>query len=106
MTPVIEVHNLKKTYPDGTEAVKGVSFQVAPGEFFGLLGPNGAGKSTTIKILITLLPMTSGEARIVGRDVIGEPDAVRREIGYAAQDVGVDDDLTGRENLVLLGRLY
>jgi daunorubicin resistance ABC transporter ATP-binding subunit len=104
--PVIEVENLTKVYPDGTEAVKGVSFQVARGEFFGFLGPNGAGKSTTIKMLITLLAKTSGEARIFGHDIDRDAAAIRRRIGYSAQEVGVDDDLTGRENLVLQGRLY
>ncbi|MGA2231368.1 MAG: ATP-binding cassette domain-containing protein, partial [Tepidisphaeraceae bacterium] len=104
--PVIQVADLIKTYPDGTEAVKGISFHVNPGEFFAFLGPNGAGKSTTIKILITLLAKTAGEARIFGRDVVKEPDAVRSLIGYSAQEVGVDDDLSGRENLMLQGRLY
>jgi ABC-2 type transport system ATP-binding protein len=104
--PVIAVDNLTKVYPDGTEAVKGVSFQVRRGEFFGFLGPNGAGKSTTIKMLITLLAQTSGAARVFGLDTTGEADAIRRRIGYSAQDIGVDDDLTGRENLVLQGRLY
>jgi ABC-2 type transport system ATP-binding protein len=103
---VIEVDGLRKTYPDGTEAVKGIGFAVARGEFFGFLGPNGAGKSTTIKILITLLARSGGEARVLGRDVDREADAIRRSIGYAAQEVGVDDDLTGRENLTLQGRLY
>src|SRR5207249_3924682 len=103
---VIEVRDLRKVYPDGTEAVKGITFQVERGEFFGFLGPNGAGKSTTIKMLITLLAPTGGEARVLGHDVSREPDAIRRGIGYAAQEVGVDDDLTGRENLLLQGRLY
>ena len=106
MDAVIEVAGLRKTYPDGTEAVKGIDFRVARGEFFGFLGPNGAGKSTTIKILITLLARSGGAARVLGRDVDREADAIRRSIGYAAQEVGVDDDLTGRENLTLQGRLY
>jgi ABC-2 type transport system ATP-binding protein len=104
--PVIQVAGLTKTYPDGTQAVKGISFYVNPGEFFAFLGPNGAGKSTTIKILITLLAKSGGEARIFGRDVAKEPDAVRSLIGYCAQEVGMDDDLSGRENLTLQGRLY
>jgi daunorubicin resistance ABC transporter ATP-binding subunit len=103
---VIEVEELTKVYPDGTEAVRGISFRVARGAFFGFLGPNGAGKSTTIKILITLLGQTGGTARILGHDVTREADAIRRRIGYAAQEVGVDDDLSGRENLLLQGRLY
>jgi ABC-2 type transport system ATP-binding protein len=106
VAPVIEVTDLLKTYPDGTEAVKKISFTVEDGEFFGFLGPNGAGKSTTIKMLITLLQPTGGSMRLMGRDVTSETDAVRRLIGYAAQDVGVDDDLSGRENLVLQGELF
>ncbi|HEY7154399.1 MAG TPA: ATP-binding cassette domain-containing protein, partial [Gemmataceae bacterium] len=93
-------------YPDGTRAVQGVTFRVARGEFFGFLGPNGAGKSTTIKMLITLLDKTSGEARVLGHDIRRDAAAIRRRIGYSAQEVGLDDDLTGRENLLLQGRLY
>jgi ABC-2 type transport system ATP-binding protein len=104
--PVIEVENITKIYPDGTEAVSGVSFHVQRGEFFGFLGPNGAGKSTTIKMLITLLDQTSGRASVLGFDTRREADAIRRRIGYAAQDSGVDDDLTGRENLLIQGRLH
>src|SRR5262245_55998231 len=103
---IIDVRDLTKVYPDGTRAVQGVTFQVACGEFFGFLGPNGAGKSTTIKMLITLLDKTSGEARVLGHDVGRDEDAIRRCIGYSAQEVGLDDDLTGRENLLLQGRLY
>ncbi len=106
MAHVIEVQNLVKTYPDGTEAVRDISFDVDEGEFFGFLGPNGAGKSTTIKILITLLRKTSGDIRIIDMDVTSQTDEIRRQIGYAAQEVGVDDDLTARENLVLQGQLY
>ncbi|HTU89942.1 MAG TPA: ATP-binding cassette domain-containing protein [Gemmataceae bacterium] len=104
--PIIDVRDLAKVYPDGTRAVQGVSFQVARGEFFGFLGPNGAGKSTTIKILITLLDKTSGEAYVFGHDVERDADAIRRRIGYSAQEIGLDDELTGRENLFLQGRLY
>ncbi|HZY84399.1 MAG TPA: ATP-binding cassette domain-containing protein [Gemmataceae bacterium] len=104
--PVIEVENLSKTYPDGTEAVRGVSFRVGRGEFFGFLGPNGAGKSTTIKVLITLLDKTAGSARVFGHDTDCEAAAVRRRLGYSAQEIGLDDDLTGRENLLLQGRLH
>ena len=81
MDAVIEVEGLRKTYPDGTEAVKGIDFEVARGEFFGFLGPNGAGKSTTIKILITLLARSRGESRVLGRDVDREADAIRRSMG-------------------------
>ncbi len=104
--PVLDVHSLRKVYRDGTEAVKGITFQVQEGEFFGLLGPNGAGKSTTIKMLITLLDPTSGEATVAGYDLRRQPDAIRTVIGYAAQETGVDPDLTGRENLDLQARLY
>jgi ABC-2 type transport system ATP-binding protein len=103
---VIDVEGLTKTYPDGTEAVRGVSFRVGRGEFFGFLGPNGAGKSTTIKMLITLLDKTAGSARVFGHDTDREAAAVRRRIGYSAQEIGLDDDLTGRENLLLQGRLH
>jgi ABC-2 type transport system ATP-binding protein len=106
MSAVIEVEDLRKTYPDGTEAVRGISFTIEEGEFFGFLGPNGAGKSTTIKILITLLRATAGRARVFGFDVSSEATVIRTLIGYAAQEVGVDDELTGRENLTLQGRLY
>jgi ABC-2 type transport system ATP-binding protein len=106
MEPVIHVEELWKIYPDGTEAVRGISFAVAQGEFFGFLGPNGAGKSTTIKILITLLKATRGKVRIFGMDAGQKPNRVRELVGYAAQEVGVDDELTGRENLMLQGHLY
>src|SRR5262245_802839 len=106
MANVIEVDDLWKIYGDGTEALQGISFAVEEGEFFGFLGPNGAGKSTTIKILITLLPATRGVARVWGHDVKKDPNLIRTLIGYAAQEVGVDDSLTGRENLTLQGRLY
>lgn len=105
-TPVIEVKNLVKTYPGNVEAVKSINFQVGDGEFFGFLGPNGAGKSTTIKILITLLGRTGGEVKILGYDVEKDAEAVRRLIGYAAQEASPDDELTGRENLNIQGNLY
>lgn len=104
--PILDVRDLSKVYPDGTKAVQGVTFQVARGEFFGFLGPNGAGKSTTIKMLITLLRPTSGAAHVFGLDIGRDDDAIRRRIGYSAQDIGLDDELTGRENLLLQGRLY
>lgn len=98
---IIRVENLRKVYEPDIVAVDGISFAVNRGEIFGFLGPNGAGKSTTIKILTTLLAKTSGSATIDGLDVDRDQRAVRRLIGYSSQDVGVDDDLTGRENLVL-----
>ena len=105
MDTIIDVHDLKKTYKDGTEAVKGITFNIERGEFFGFLGPNGAGKSTTIKMITTLLPLTSGSITVLGYDVAAHPNDVRVRIGYAAQEVGIDDELTGRENLMLQGRL-
>lgn len=103
---IIEVSNLVKAYPGGVEAVKGISFTVREGEFFGFLGPNGAGKSTTIKILITLLARTSGSARILGYDVAKNRNQVRHLIGYAAQEASPDDELSARQNLHILGNLY
>lgn len=95
------VENLRKTYGKNILAVDGISFRVRKGEIFGFLGPNGAGKSTTIKILTTLLEKTSGKATIDGLNVDADQAQVRRIIGYSSQDVGVDDDLTARENLML-----
>ncbi len=94
-----------KTYGDGTKAVKGISFAVKEGEFFGFLGPNGAGKSTTIKILTTLLRKTSGSVTVAGHDVDRDPQKIRKLIGVQMQDTVIDEDLTGRENLLLQGHL-
>ena len=106
MDSIIEVHNLTKVFDPDIRAVADISFNVERGEVFGFLGPNGAGKSTTIKILTTLLRKTGGTAKIDGIDVARDPGAIREIIGYASQDVGVDDDLTGRENLKLQCRFY
>jgi ABC-2 type transport system ATP-binding protein len=103
--PAIQVNDLVKTYPDGTQAVKGISFNVDEGDFFGFLGPNGAGKSTTIKILTTLLRKTSGSASVAGLDIQHDAQKIRRLIGVQMQDTVIDEDLTGRENLVLQGHL-
>jgi ABC-2 type transport system ATP-binding protein len=102
----IEVHDLRKTYAKGVEAVRGISFAVERGEVFALLGPNGAGKSTTVRILTTLSGATSGRARVAGFDVASHPEAVRTRIGYIAQASGVDIYATGRENVVLQGRFH
>ncbi len=99
MTGIIDVSQLAKTYGDGTKAVKGISFNVSEGEFFGFLGPNGAGKSTTIKILTTLLRKTSGSASVAGFDVDSDGAKIRKIIGVQNQDTVVDEDLTGRENM-------
>jgi ABC-2 type transport system ATP-binding protein len=87
-------------------AVSGIDLTVAAGEIFGLLGPNGAGKTTTLRILTTLLPADAGSARVAGVDVLAEPAVVRRRIGYVSQLGGADKSATGRENLLLAGRLY
>ncbi len=105
MSNMIKVENLTEVYPDGTKAINGISFEVKEGEFFGFLGPNGAGKTTTIKVLTTLLQKTSGQASIAGYEVDEDPKAIRRIIGVQSQYTIVDDDLTGRENLMLQGHL-
>jgi ABC-2 type transport system ATP-binding protein len=102
---VIQVQNLTRRYHT-LLAVDQISFQVLEGQIFGLLGPNGAGKSTTIKMLTTLLPPTSGTAKIKGFDIVKEPARVRASIGYVPQILSADGDLTGHENLVLSGKLY
>jgi len=101
----IEVEDLGKTYRNGVEALRGISFNVEEGEIFGLLGPNGAGKSTAVRILATLSAPTSGRAWVAGVDVVADPEAVRRRIGYVAQASSVDIQATGRENLLLQGHL-
>lgn len=105
MAPLVEVRDLSKVYRDGTIALDGLTFDVGRGEIFGLLGTNGAGKTTTIRILVTLLARTSGVATIAGFDVERDADAVRRLVGYAAQSIAVDIDLSVRENLVIQARL-
>ena len=106
MNAAIEAEGLTKTYPDDVRALDGVSFQVPAGTIFGLLGPNGAGKSTTVKILTTLSRADEGSARVAGVDVVRDPVAVRRAIGVVGQKNAVDREATGRENLLLQGRLY
>ncbi len=102
----VEAHDLVKTYPSGVRALDGLSVTIKPGEVFGLLGPNGAGKSTAIKILTTLARPDSGTATVAGHDVLRQPERVRRAIGVVAQRSGTDPMASGRENLVLQGRLY
>lgn len=104
-SPAIEVTRLGKTYGTVT-AIEDLSLTVQAGEIFGLLGPNGAGKSTTLRILITVLPPSSGTARVLGHDVRTEADTVRSLIGYVPQERAIDRFLTGREHLELLGNLY
>jgi ABC-2 type transport system ATP-binding protein len=104
--PTIEVRRLSKTYPGGVEAVKGIDFDVAPGEMFGLLGPNGAGKSTTVGMLNGTVAPTSGTARLAGFDVATEPLAARAVSSVVFQEPVVDNELTGRRNLLLHARLW
>ena len=103
--PAIEAEELVKHFGE-TVAVDGVSFSVPRGSVLGLLGPNGAGKTTTVRMMTTLTTPTSGTARVAGHDVIREPDAVRRAMGLTGQTATVDELLTGRENLWLIGNLY
>jgi len=105
-TLTVEVKGLTKVYSGGIRAVNGVDFAVAEGEIFGMLGPNGAGKSTIITMLTTLSSITGGTALVAGEDVAAHPDRVRRAIGYVSQDLAVDDNLTGWENLFLQAKFY
>jgi ABC-2 type transport system ATP-binding protein len=100
----IEVEGLRKRY-GAVQALDGVSFAVRSGEIFGLLGPNGAGKSTTVRVLATLTVPDEGRATVAGNDVARNANAVRRTIGYVPQESGVDRNATGRENLLLQGRI-
>jgi ABC-2 type transport system ATP-binding protein len=100
----IAVDGLRKRYGE-VQALDGVSFAVREGEIFGLLGPNGAGKSTTVRVLVTLTHPDDGTASVGGHDVVREAGAVRRAIGYVPQESGIDRRATGRENLVLQGRV-
>src|SRR5436190_4086960 len=97
----IEATDLVRVFKNGPRAVDGIELGVAPGEIYGFLGPNGAGKSTTVLMLTTLLPPTSGTARVAGYDVVKEGPRVRSTIGAALQDAALDPLLTGREHLRL-----
>jgi ABC-2 type transport system ATP-binding protein len=102
----VEAHDLVKVFPRGNvRALDGVSLQVESGTVLGLLGPNGAGKTTAVRILATILAPDSGHATILGHDVVKEADTVRRIIGLAGQNAAVDENLTGRENIRMVGRL-
>src|SRR5215212_10855262 len=101
--PAVAAEGLVKHYESRAgviEAVRGVDLRVEAGEIFGFLGPNGAGKSTCVRMLTTLLSLTSGTARVAGVDVAREPDAVRRRIGVALQEAGVDPRQTARELVI------
>ncbi|MCX4583317.1 ATP-binding cassette domain-containing protein [Streptomyces sp. NBC_01481] len=104
--PAVAARQLIKTYPGDVTALRGMDLTVETGTVFGLLGPNGAGKSTTVKILTTLARPDCGSAVVAGHDVLRHPDRVRRSIGVVAQRSGADPVATGRENLLLQGRLY
>src|SRR3979490_2462596 len=102
----IAAHALTRTFKGGIEAVRGIDLTVAAGEVFGFLGPNGAGKTTTVRMLCTLLPPTAGSATVMGLDVVDKPADVRRRIGVALQEIGLDPVQTGRELLELQCGLY
>ncbi|MHA2315396.1 MAG: ATP-binding cassette domain-containing protein [Candidatus Hermodarchaeia archaeon] len=106
MTKVIEVENLSKIYKGNIKAVDDISFDVNAGELFGFLGPNGAGKTTTIKLLTTLASITSGKATVLGYDVTKHPNMVRKSIGIVPQDLTIDNELKGIENVMLAAKLY
>lgn len=109
LEPIVVTRGLKKSFKSKRgmiRAVDGVDLAVQPGEIFGFLGPNGAGKTTTLRMLTTLMPPDEGQAIVAGFDVVKEPEAVRRSIGYVGQNGGSDRPATGRENLILQGRLY
>jgi ABC-2 type transport system ATP-binding protein len=106
---VISVHQLRRVFrsrKSTVEAVAGIDLEVYAGEIFGFLGPNGAGKTTTLRMLATLLPPSSGEATVVGKDLRRQPGEVRRLIGYVGQSGGVDPEVIGRTELTFEGRLY
>ncbi len=103
-TLAIEADGLVKSFGE-TRAVDGVDLAVRQGSVYGVLGPNGAGKTTTIRMLATLLRPDAGSARVLGHDIVSEADAVRSVVSLTGQLASVDEDLTGRENLILIGRL-
>jgi len=104
--PAIVARGLRRTFKGDIEAVRDIDLEVAQGEVFGFLGPNGAGKTTTVRMLCTLLPPTAGTATVAGLDVATDAGAVRRRIGVALQEIGLDPVQTGRELLELQCGLY
>ncbi|MFL5829208.1 MAG: ATP-binding cassette domain-containing protein [Solirubrobacteraceae bacterium] len=104
--PAIAAHALRRDFKGGIEAVRDIDLTVATGEVFGFLGPNGAGKTTTVRMLCTLLPPTAGSASVAGLDVVRDGAEVRRRIGVALQEIGLDPVQTGRELLELQCGLY
>jgi len=105
-SPAIEARALRRTFKGGIEAVRDIDLTIEAGEVFGFLGPNGAGKTTTVRMLCTLLPPTAGSARVAGVEVLNDPAEVRRRIGVALQEIGLDPVQTGRELLELQCGLY
>src|SRR5262245_19130912 len=102
--PMIEAAGLRKRYGT-TQAVDDVSLAVPRGTVLGVLGPNGAGKTTTVRMLTTMTAPDAGSARVAGIDVVADPRAARRKIGVTGQDATLDELLTGRQNLMMIGRL-
>ena len=105
MTKAIEIKNLVKDYDD-FRALKGISFEVREGEIFGLIGPNAAGKTTTLRIIATLLQLTSGEVKVFNHDVIKESGKVREMISYLPEEAGAYKNLSGREYLEFIAQFY
>src|SRR5688572_21970261 len=104
--PMIAVDEVTKQFRGGSRALDGLTLTIPTGTVYGLLGPNGAGKTTLIRILATLLRPDGGTALVAGHDVVRHPARVRERIGLAGQFAAVDDHLTGRENIAMIGRLY
>jgi ABC-2 type transport system ATP-binding protein len=104
--PIVRVRGVSKTFGKDVKALDDVSLDVAPGIVYGLLGPNGAGKTTLIRVLATLLQPDGGDVEVAGVDVVADPTGARARIGLAGQFAAVDEYLTGRENVVMVGRLY
>src|SRR5881227_2507456 len=102
----VAARSLRRTFKGGIEAVRDIDLTVSAGEVFGFLGPNGAGKTTTVRMLCTLLPPTAGTATVAGLDVVSDAAEVRRRIGVALQEIGLDPVQTGRELLELQCGLY
>ncbi|MEM0158880.1 MAG: ATP-binding cassette domain-containing protein [Thermoplasmataceae archaeon] len=106
MPGIIETHNLSKVYFGKIKAVDNLNIEIEEGEIYGLLGPNGAGKTTTINMLTTRISPTSGTALVAGHDITRESMSVRRLIGVVPQDLTADEDLTGRENMIMVSQFY
>src|SRR6185503_4936314 len=104
--PAIQAEGLVREFKKGPRAVDAIDLAVQPGEIYGFLGPNGAGKSTTVHMLTTLLPPTSGSARVAGFDVVKQGPQVRMHIGAALQEAALDPMLTARDHMRLQGALH